>query len=46
MNMQAASTMTTASSAPSNSKSSVHPLQHQVNVTAFDTNNSALEDDE
>ena len=44
-NMQAASIMVTASSAPSNTNSSAHTLQCQVNVTAFDTNNSDLEDD-
>ena len=46
MNMPAASIMATASSAPSSTNSSVHTLQCQVNVTAFNTRKSDLEDDE
>ena len=35
MNHQAASIMATDSSAPGNDKSTMHTLQHQVNVTTF-----------
>ena len=46
MNHQAASITATDLSAPANDKSTIHTLQHQVNVTVFNTNNSDFEDDE
>ena len=46
INQQAASIVATDSSATANNKSTIHTLQHQVNVTAFDTNNSDCDDDE